>query len=142
MMESRFESAKLYLIDLLRAYGHRMIIVKIKQDGEEVEVMARTFVKRQLTAAGIEFPYNETNKRCSKIINTDLDNDELSIIFHRAVFEIETAYVVGLRENKSGLIAPFLIMRQKRLSHSLKRVKRKNLNWELCLKDYMLLRKM
>ena len=35
MMESRFESAKLYLIDLLRAYGHRMIIVKIKQDGED-----------------------------------------------------------------------------------------------------------
>ena len=120
-MESRFESAKLYLIDLLRAYGHRMIIVKIKQDGEEVEVMARTFVKRQLTAAGIEFPYNETNKRCSKIINTDLDNDELSIIFHRAVFEIETAYV---------------------LSHSLKKVKRKNLNWELCLRDCMLQRKM
>ena len=145
-MESRFESAKLYLIDLLRAYGHRMIIVKIKQDGEEVEVMARTFVKRQLTAAGIEFPYNETNKRCSKIINTDLDNDELSIIFHRAVFEIETAYVtlytVGLRENKSGLIAHFLIMQQKRLSHSLKKVKRKNLNWELCLRDCMLQRKM
>lgn len=47
-MESRFESAKLYLIDLLRAYGHRMIIVKIKQDGEEVEVMARTFVSVNL----------------------------------------------------------------------------------------------
>ena len=92
-MESRFESAKLYLIDLLRAYGHKMIIVKIKQDGEEVEVMARTFVKRQLTAAGIEFPYNEINKRCSKIINNDLDNDELSIIFHRAVFDLESAYV-------------------------------------------------
>ena len=100
MMESRFESAKLYLIDLLRAYGHRMIIVKIKQDGEEVEVIARTFVKRQLTAAGIEFPYNEINKRCSKIINTDLDNDELSIIFHRAVFEIETAYVKEFCEGK------------------------------------------
>ena len=92
-MESRFENAKLFLIDLLRAYGHKMIIVKIKQNGEEVEVMARTFVKRQLTAAGIEFPYNEINKKCSKIINNDLDNDELSIIFHRAVFDLESAYV-------------------------------------------------
>ena len=57
-MESKFENAKLYLIELLRIYGHRPIIVKIKQDGEEVEVMARTFVRRQLTAAGIEFPWN------------------------------------------------------------------------------------
>ena len=92
-MDSRFETAKQYLIELLRAYGHRPVIVKIKQDGEEVEVMARTFVKRQLTAAGIEFPYNEINKRCSKIINSELDNDELSILFHRAVFDIEAAYV-------------------------------------------------
>ena len=99
-MDSRFEAAKQYLIDLLRAYGHRMIIVKIKQDGEEVEVMARTFVKRQLTAAGIEFPYNETNKRCSKIINSELDNDELSILFHRAVFDIEAAYVEEFCEGK------------------------------------------
>ena len=99
-MESRFETAKQYLIDLLRAYGHRPVIVKIKQDGEEVEVMARTFVKRQLTAAGIDFPYNETNKRCSKIINSELDNDELSILFHRAVFDIEAAYVEEFCEGK------------------------------------------
>ena len=99
-MDSRFETAKQYLIELLRAYGHRPAIVKIKQDGEEVEVMARTFVKRQLTAAGIEFPYNEINKRCSKIINSELDNDELSILFHRAVFDIEAAYVEEFCEGK------------------------------------------
>ena len=93
MSKLDFENAKLYLIDLLRAYGHRLIIVKIKQNGEEVEVMARTFVKHQLTTAGIEFPYNELNKNCTKIINPDLDNDELSILFHRAVFNLETAYL-------------------------------------------------
>lgn len=62
--------------------------------------MARTFVKRQLTAAGIEFPYNEINKKCSKIINNDLDNDELSIIFHRAVFDLESAYVKEFCQGK------------------------------------------
>ena len=93
MKDSSFELAKSYLIDLLRAYGHRPIIVKINQNGEEVEVMARTFVKRQLTTAGIMFPYNEINKRTSRIINSELDNDELSIIFHRAVFDFETTYV-------------------------------------------------
>ena len=99
-MESKFESAKLYLIELLRIYGHRLIIVKIKQDGEEVEVMARTFVRRQLTAVEIEFPWNELNKRSPKIKNPELDDDELSILFHRAVFELETAYVEEFCQGK------------------------------------------
>ena len=92
-MDSRFERAKSYLIDLLRAYGHRPIIVMIRRDGEEVEVMAKTFVKRQLTSVDIMFPYNEANKWCTKIINNGLDHEELSIIFHEALFEFEEAYV-------------------------------------------------
>ncbi len=80
-MEYKFESAKNYLLDLLRIYGHRPIIVKIKQDGEVVEVMAMTFVRRQLTAVDIEFPWNELKKRSPKIKNPELDNDELSILF-------------------------------------------------------------
>lgn len=99
-MNERFESAKLYLIELLRFYGHRPIIVKIKQDGEEVEVMARTFVRRQLTAAEIEFPWNELNKRSPKIKNPELDDDELSLLFHRAVFDLETAYVEEFCQGK------------------------------------------
>jgi len=92
-MENKFENAKNYLIELLRIYGHRPIIVKIKQDGEVVEVMARTFVRRQLLAVEIEFPWNELNRRSPKIKNPELDDDELSILFHRAVFELETAYI-------------------------------------------------
>ena len=99
-MNERFDNAKLYLIDLLRIYGHRPIIVKIKQDGEEVEVMARTFVRRQLTAADIEFPWNELNKRSAKIKNPELDDDELSILFHRAVFDLESAYIEEFCQGK------------------------------------------
>ena len=101
-MNERFDNAKLYLIDLLRIYGHRPIIVKIKQDGEEVEVMARTFVRRQLTAADIEFPWNELNKRSAKIKNPELDDDELSILFHRAVFDLESAYVEEFCRVRAG----------------------------------------
>ena len=99
-MRNRFENAKDYLIELLRAYGHRPVIVKIKQDGEEVVVMARSFVKRQLTAAGIMFPYNEANKKTTKIANSGLDNDELSIIFHKAVFELEASYIEEFCQGK------------------------------------------
>ncbi len=99
-MASRFDAARNYRIDLLRAYGHRPIIVKIANDGEEVQIMAKNFVKRQLSTANIYFPYNETNKKNTKIINSDLDNDELSIIFHQAVFDFETAYVEEFCQGK------------------------------------------
>ena len=32
-------------------------------DGESVEIVARNFVKRQLTKVGILFPYTEANKQ-------------------------------------------------------------------------------
>jgi len=99
-MASRFDAARNYLIELIRAYGHRPIIVKIANDGEEVQIMAKNFVKRQLSTANIYFPYNETNKKNTRIINSDLDNDELSIIFHHAVFDFETAYVEEFCQGK------------------------------------------
>ena len=92
-MGNRFEAAKQYLIDLLRAYGHRPIIVKVRMDGSEVEVMAKNMVKKQLTAAGILFPYGEGNKPNQRVINTAIDRDMLSVIFHEALFEFETAYI-------------------------------------------------
>ena len=92
-MDNRFESAKLYLIDLLRAYGHRPVIVKVRMDGEPVEVMAKNMVKKQLTSAGILFPYGEGNKPNQHTINTALDTDMLSVIFYEALFEFESAYI-------------------------------------------------
>ena len=43
MKVSRYELATKYLIDLMRAYGHRPITVKVNMDGEAVEVMAKNF---------------------------------------------------------------------------------------------------
>lgn len=93
MKVSRYELATKYLIDLMRAYGHRPITVKVNMDGEAVEVMAKNFVKRQLTKVGILFPYAEGNKPNELHVNTKLDNDMLSVIFHEALFEFEVAYV-------------------------------------------------
>ena len=92
-MTERLDNATNYLIDLLRAYGHRPITVKITQEGEEVDVMARTFVKRQLAKAGILFPHAEGGKPNTRKVNTSLDKDMLSVIFHEALFEFEVAYV-------------------------------------------------
>ena len=51
----RLDHAIMYLVDLLRAYGKRAIIVNINQQGEEVNIVAKDFVKRQLATAGIKF---------------------------------------------------------------------------------------
>ena len=50
-------------------------------------------MKRQLTTAGIKFPYREANKPNVRIINKHVDADMLSVIFHEALFELEDAYV-------------------------------------------------
>ncbi len=92
-MNTRFETARQYLIELLKAYGHRSIIVKINQNGDEIKAMAKSFVKRHLTAVEIELPFDKIKRNSTKILNPDLDSDELSIIFHKAVFEIEEAYL-------------------------------------------------
>ena len=89
----RLDHAIMYLVDLLRAYGKRAIIVNINQQGEEVNIVAKDFVKRQLATAGIKFPYREANKPNVRIINKHVDADMLSVIFHEALFELEDAYV-------------------------------------------------
>ena len=78
MMDS-LNHATEYLIDLLRAYGHRAIVVNINQQGEELHVQAKDFVRRQLAAAGIKFPYSETNKPNNRILKNVMYN----VVSHR-----------------------------------------------------------
>lgn len=92
-MTERLDNAFQYLIDLLRAYGKRAIIVNITSQGKEIHLIANEFVKRQLAVAGIHFPFNETVMPNVRKINKQLDTDMLSVIFHEAIFELEDAYV-------------------------------------------------
>lgn len=50
-------------------------------------------VKKQLTAAGILFPYGEGNKPNQRVINSAIDKDMLSVISYEALFEFEAAYI-------------------------------------------------
>ncbi len=89
----RLYRARKNLSDLLRVYGDYPIIVKVNMNGEEVQVSAKSFVKRQLNKVGLMFPYTAPNKNNTRPINTQLDIDQLSVIFHEAVFEFEEAYI-------------------------------------------------
>ncbi len=89
----RLYRARKNLSDLLRVYGDYPIIVKVTMEGEEVQVLAKSFVKRQLSKVGLMFPYTAPNKNNTRPINKQLDIDQLSVIFHEAVFEYEEAYI-------------------------------------------------
>ena len=77
MNSSDLEYCQAYLIDLMRAYGHRPITVKLDNNGEPVEVMACNFIKRQLTKVGILFPYNAIAGITKPIAKTDVRNSFL-----------------------------------------------------------------
>ena len=98
MNSSDLEYAQSYLIDLMRVFGHRLITVKLTNDGEPVELVASNFVKGHLTKVDIPFPYDEINKGNTRQANTALDNDMLSVLFHEALFEFEEAYLEEMCE--------------------------------------------
>ena len=106
-MNERFENAKLYLIDLLRAYGHRPVVVKVRMDGEPVEVMAKNMVKKQLTAAGILFPYGEGNKP------NPLYRDRVPVLIKAiksGAFRLEADAAVLTIDGKDERFAPEIIL--------------------------------
>lgn len=92
-MNNRFYEAREYLLDLLRTYGRKKIVVKIGLEGEEIKVTAKSFVIRQLSTAGISFPFASICEREIRKKNPAIERDLLSIIFHEALFEFETAYI-------------------------------------------------
>lgn len=93
MKESRFEKAVQYLVDLLRAYGDRPIIVNINMEGDVIEVNAYDYIRQAIFKSGIKFPFAEVNVPNTRKVNDALDIDMLSVIFFKAIFELEQAYV-------------------------------------------------
>ena len=92
-MENRFQIARDHLLDLLKYYGNRTILVKITQDGKEVKVWAKTFVRRRIEKTGIPFIFGTGSNRIVRVTNPELDDDMLAVIFHKAVFELERGYI-------------------------------------------------
>lgn len=98
-MTERYLLATEYLIDLLRAFGHRTMLVNTKEDGQKSFTSAFNFVKYQLDGAGIRFPYNKTKEPCQHVINPSLSVGRISIIMYEAVFTIMVTYVEAYWED-------------------------------------------
>lgn len=91
-MTEKLHKAQHLLLQILRVYGGRGIIVKIKSE-DPVVFMVRTFIKRQLTAAGILFPFKEVKKVEALLTNDTLNEERLTVMIHRALIDYEIAYV-------------------------------------------------
>lgn len=91
-MTEKREQATKYLLQLLKLYGNRAVVVKIKPEGP-VCVMAKNFIRKQLASAGILFPFNDAKRIETPPINSALDQDMLSVLFHEALINFEIAYV-------------------------------------------------
>jgi len=92
MMKSHWDCRE-HLIDLLRCYGNRFILVMINQDGKEIKMFAKSFVRQQLLSVGIMFPYDEGGLPPRKQANPALDDEMLSILFHEALFDFQESYI-------------------------------------------------
>lgn len=97
-MTERYEKSRTYLVNLLRAYRNKPIVVKLNEDGEEIKIIASTFVKTQLDHIKLDFPYEKVKERCPLLFNNKLNLRQLTILFHEAVFELESAYIEMLND--------------------------------------------
>ncbi len=82
-----------YLEDLIQAFGQRSIVAHTYKDGEEVKIWAKDFVRRRLTSTGMKFPYHEMSKPGIRIPCAQINEDQLTIILHKAIFSFQEAYI-------------------------------------------------
>ena len=99
MMKSYWDCRE-HLIDLLRCYGNRFMLVMINQDGKEVKLFAKSFVRQQLLSVGIMFLYDEGGLPPRRQANPTLDDNMLSVVFHETLFDFQEAYIEQFCVNK------------------------------------------
>ncbi len=99
-MLNRFQKARNNLMDLLKYYGDRPILVRLTQEGEEVRVSAKYFFKRRLSKTGMPFIFGTGSNKIAKLVNPQLDDNKLSVILFKAIFEFESAYIEVFCEGK------------------------------------------
>ena len=99
-MTKSYWDCREHLIDLLRCYGNRFILVMINQDGKEIKLFAKSFVRQQLLSVGIMFPYDDGGLPPRRQANPTLDDNTLSVVFNEALFDFQVAYIEQFCVNK------------------------------------------
>lgn len=98
----KFSKSRRHLIELMRAYGLKNLLVREK--GEEVAmlVMARLYVIKKLQKLNIALNVPETRQENWKVICDDLSPQEITVVFFRALAAVKEGYLEDFTpENKA-----------------------------------------
>lgn len=98
----KFSKSRRHLIELMRAYGLKNLLVREK--GEEVAmlVMARLYVIKKLQKLNIALNVPETRQENWKAICDDLSPQEITVVFFRALAAVKEGYLEDFTpENKA-----------------------------------------
>lgn len=89
----KFSKSRRHLIELMRAYGLKNLLVK--EEGEEVAmlVMARSYVIKDMEQLNIALNIMETRQENWKAICEDLSPQEITVLFFRALSAVKEGYL-------------------------------------------------
>ena len=98
----KFSKSRRHLIELMRAYGLKNILVK--EEGEDVAmlVMARSYVIKDMERLNIALNVSDTRQENWKAICDNLSPQEITVVFFRALAAVKEGYLEDFTpENKA-----------------------------------------
>lgn len=98
----KFSKSRRHLIELMRAYGLKNMLVR--EEGEDVAmlVMARSYVIKDMERLKISLNVEETRRENWKAICDDLSPQEITVVFFRALAAVKEGYLEDFTpENKA-----------------------------------------
>ena len=98
----KFSKSRRHLIELMRAYGLKNLLVR--EEGEDVAmlVMARSYVIKDMERLKISLNVEETRHENWKAICDDLSPQEITVVFFRALAAVKEGYLEDFTpENKA-----------------------------------------
>lgn len=93
--DKRLDSARKYLVELLKAFGELNIRlgIEVDTDTEHIHKSISTNVKYVLDMAGMPFPFDEAKKKSRKNINKNLTANQVIFIINEALMEYMETYL-------------------------------------------------
>lgn len=98
----KFSKSRRHLIELMRAYGLKNLLVR--EEGEDVAmlVMARSYVIKDMERLNIALNVQETRQENWKAICDDLSPQEITVIFFRALAAVKEGYLEDFTPEKKA----------------------------------------
>lgn len=89
----KFSKSRRHLIELMRAYGLKNVLIREKGEDAATLVRARTYVIKDMERLNISLNVEETRQENWKPICDNLSPQEITVIFFRALAAVKEGYI-------------------------------------------------